>query len=501
MRRPRLPATAAALLAGLAAASAAPALASNGPIPTSVGTKGPVSIPVDGDAQTMFRMPSSIGFALDHRFDFDLFWVQTASEVRNSLNDFRSEGGTIGASGGVLFAPGRPDWDTDDDEVLDAYTPARKITLGIGVYPDMAGGGGDKSKYRLTTFPETIGLQTAIQFITGAVNVAFTPTPWLSLGVGLHAIYSTIDTTSLVGGSSTPLGGSPTINGVPFPGNPSYADFLNLFSSDQASDPSTLFKSDMSAIQFSAIFSLSLRPMENLGFGFSYRDRSWAPSPYESRATVDSSRTFLLALQGLDPAIQSLFLSTLPERGANGFVGRYKLELEGLHVPRQVRTNVVFWPVEWLLLSAEVGWIEWGRAFGEPRVRLREGSNTDVNFVVGSSSINTKLKQRWRNQWVFAFQGAVAVTEKVTIRAGVNYGKNPINVNYQGATATSAFSDLTASLGGGVRLTDRIELNALFEISPPTSARAGPRTDQLTARNSRYGAEQYFFHIGVGIAF
>ncbi len=47
------------LLALLATGSASEA--ANGPMPSTVGTRGPIAMPMDGDGQTMFRMPSGIG--------------------------------------------------------------------------------------------------------------------------------------------------------------------------------------------------------------------------------------------------------------------------------------------------------------------------------------------------------------------------------------------------------------------------------------------------------
>ena len=92
------------LTAGLLAlAGAGSARAANGPMPSTVGTRGPIAMPMDGDGQTMFRMPSGIGWSLESRIDLDVFIAMTYAEMRNRLNDFDERSFTPGLSGGVVF--------------------------------------------------------------------------------------------------------------------------------------------------------------------------------------------------------------------------------------------------------------------------------------------------------------------------------------------------------------------------------------------------------------
>lgn len=492
----------AAVILALSLLGPAAARASNGPMPTTVGTKGPVSLPVDGDGQSMFRMPSSIAWSLDHRLDVDLFAVYTDARMRNFQNDFHEGSTSFGGSVGVVFAPGRPDWDAPPGA---ASTPGpawlQRFTIGFGVYPDIAGGAGEDDRVRFTTFPETVKIEKSISFLTAALNLTFRATDWLAFGVGLHLIYATVDFRTAVGGSSTPLAGSPTINGVPIPGNPTYADFLGLFASDGATDPTTYFDGELSAIQFSANLSVSLRPFDRLGVGLSYRDRSWAPMPFEGEAEISAERTFEQALGGLDPTLQALFLATLPRGGQDGYVAEYDAELRSMHVPRQVRMSVAFWPLDRLVLGAEVAWIEWHRAFGVARVSLEDGSNTDINFVSGSSRIDTRLDTRWRNTWVFSVYAAFGLTDSLTLRLGLAYGESPFNVGRQENTPTAGFVSTNLSAGVGWWITDSIELNGLLEYSPPATQRSDGEAQSLTGQYTTYTSSQLFVHLGVSLRF
>lgn len=480
-------------------AVASPARGSNGAQQVVVGSKGPVSLPIYGDAQNMFRMPSTIAWSLDHRIDLDLFWFHATSKMDNRLNDFEQSGGTVGASGGFVLAPGRPDFEAEP-EAWDTYEPKRRFTFGVGVFPDLAGGGGEEARVRYTTYPETVETGKGILFINNTFTVAYTPTNWLALGASFHLIYASLSIKTTVGGDSTPLGGSPTINGVPFPGNPSYADFLNLFGNGQAGDPSTYFTTDLSGLQFSGTLSLSLRPHENLGIGLSYREKSFGPD-FEGEAEVDARRTFDLALAGLDSTLRNLFLGTLPDGGQNGFTSEYDVTLRGIYVPRQVRLSVAGWLLdERLLLAGEIGWIEWHDAFDRTRVELEKGTNRDLNFVIGNPRVVSKLPLRWRNQWVFSLYGSFGVTDAFTVRAGFNYGRIPINEKYEENAPTAGFTSTHASVGVGYRL-GSLELNFLLEHAFHDSLTSGFDATGDTAKNTRYSSKQWFFHLGAGYTF
>ena len=474
------------------------ALAANGPALSTIGAKGPVSIPVDGDAMTAYRMPSSIGWALDNKAELDLFLFFSRTTLKNNLNDASSTGTTPGGNLLFIFAPGRPDFDENPD-AWDTYSDAGKFTFHVGEYVELAGGGSG-TPTRSTAFPGGVETGTGITFLTTAISVAYTPTEWLSIGVAAHIIYASLDVKTLVGGDSTgSLDGSPEIAGVPLPGNPTYADFLELFSNSNASDPTTGFEMQTSSFQFTGVISISLRPAPNFGIGIAYTPRSYA-IPFEDEATIDTTQTFNQAVGDLDPAIQDLFFDTLPNDGTQGFESKYDTKIEGLRVPRRIRGNVVWWPIPELLLSFEIAWVEWSRAFEKANVTLRNGTNQDVNFVVGSRNVNSELTLRFSNQFIYSFYTAYAVNEYVTLRFGLNYGRSPLNVDETGNSPSAGFVDINVSTGVGFRY-DRFEVNLLTIYGVRNRVSTGNEPDSLTAKNSDYTSEQLLVHLGFGVRF
>ncbi|MCA8922294.1 MAG: outer membrane protein transport protein [Planctomycetes bacterium] len=456
-----------------------------------------MSLPAGGDGFGMFRMPSGMAWSLDHRVDLHVFAFQGNTRMRNPLNDYTKEGSSVAGSFGFVFAPGRVPVDSDAELPEVSKGALQRFTFGFGIYPDMGGGGATDVRY--TTFPQTVEVERTITFVTGALNVSYRPTEWLAFGLGLHAIYSAIDTRTLVGGSSTPLNGSPTINGVAIPGNPSYADFLNLFASDGATDPTTLFETNLSSVQFGAIVSLSLRPTDWFAVGFSYRPRSWDPIGFDGDATIDATATFAEALSGLDPVLRDLFLATLPNAGTQGFVSNYKVKLRGLRVPRQIRLSMSARPHDRVLLGLELAWTEWHRAFKQSVVELSNGSNGDLNFVVGSSSIHSVTKTRWRSNWTLSLYAAVAATDDLTLRLGCALQRNPSNANTNGGAPSGALTGSMVSFGAGYWI-GNFELSGLVEHGFHASAH-GRKDPGLTASQSYYSSKQWFLHFGVSYVF
>ena len=474
-----------------------PAAATNGAITQSVGAKGPVSLAMYGDPQSMFRMPASIAWATSHEVSLDVFWFQGRSTLRNALNDFESSAGSFGGSAGVYFSPGL---DEAGEPSGACGVVLSRLKLGVGIYPDLAGSGED-TRYRFQTFPAGVDLLQNILFVNASFVAAFRITDWLAIGASVQPIYASLATRTVIGGDSTPLDGSPQISGVAIPGNPTYSDFLDLFGNESDSDPTTYFESERyQALHFSSTISITFSPHPRFAIGLSYRSRS-VGQRFQGDARVDAGATVQEAIGGLDEVIQELFLATLPNGGRQGYQSTYEVEIEGVYVPRQIRASVNWWPTDWLLLSAEVGWIEWRRALNEVVVALDRGNNQDLNFIVGSDSLVSTLALGWRNQWVFAAAAAVQVQPDWTLRAGINYARSPIDPDRQGNSATLAISELHVSLGAGWWIWDDLQLNFLIEHAFEAKERAGLSAEAPTARGSRYSAEQWFFHFGLNFHF
>jgi hypothetical protein len=403
----------------------APARASDGPAPSILGARGPVALPAGGDPQTAFRMPSGVGWSLQNQIDLDVFVAWYRSTAENSLNDLSKEGVGGALSFGAVLVP----------------DPEGPITLHFGLAPELGAISPARTSVRYTTYPDTIGLRADTMFVTAAASLVFTPTRWLALGASLQVIPAIQKTRLLLGGGgqSLDLAGSPQVNGVPLPGSPTYAEFLQLVPAGD-SDPTLLYEASATALHLDALVSVSFCPTDRLSIGLAYRPRSWDAIPFRGDAEIDATGTVSAALAGLDPALRALFLATLPDGGTKGFQAEYDLEQEGPWVPQSVRLSLAWWPTESLLLAGEVVWTDWHGAFGESKVVLTNGSNADFNHVLGSDRVVVRAPTRWESRWTASAQVAWRVLPAWTLRAGFHYGESPLNPTLVGNISTPSFA-------------------------------------------------------------
>lgn len=478
----------AALLLGLACLAGGSARASDGPAPSVLGARGPVALPMGGDPQSAFRMPSGVGWSLQSQVDLDLFLAWYRSSAENRLNDLVKEGVGGALSLGAVLVP--------DEE--------GPFTLHLGIYPELGALSPSRTKVHYETIPH-IGLRADTMFVTLAGGVAFAPTRWLSFGASAHVIPVITQNRLLLGGSgggqTLELAGSPAINGVPLPGNPTYAEFLRLVPQGAAADPTLIYEAKGEGLHLSGLVSVTLCPSERFAVGLAYRPRSFDAVPLGGEAEIDASLTVDSALGGLPGPVRQLFLATLPDGGRNGWKASYQFTQEGPYVPQQVRLSLAWWPSERVLLAGEVVWTDWHGAFGEATISLTEGSNRDFNWVVGSSRVVVRAPTRWHSRWTASGQVAWRVLDPLTLRLGFHYGESPLNPQVLGSISTPSLACSSLFLGTGWQLTRDLQLNALVEWVLPTKARAGLGTGAPTTDGTRYTADQLVLHLGLSVWF
>ena len=154
-------------------------------------------------------------------------------------------------------------------------------------------------------------------------------------------------------------------------------------------------------------------------------------------------------------------------------------------------------PIERLLLAADAQWINWAQTMGQ----ALPAYSTDPN-ATGAIPFN----MNWHNQWVFKFGTQVTAAPGLTVRAGYNYGKMPLDPNR--AFENLAFPAITEHhiTGGlGYELNDRFALNvsALYALNAKLQgANAAPPPPQGTGQGIQsYTTEMSQFEIDLGLAY
>lgn len=121
-------------------------------------------------------------------------------------------------------------------------------------------------------------------------------------------------------------------------------------------------------------------------------------------------------------------------------------QIDGLELPQEAGIGVSFRPVRPLLLAVDLSWIDWSGSMKRTTLRATDPDTPGVPPVLEST---TKLN--WRDQYVVAIGVAYDATDRIILRAGYNYGRNPIpNETLNPVMAVFAQHHVTA--GGGYKI-------------------------------------------------
>lgn len=93
----------------------------------------------------------------------------------------------------------------------------------------------------------------------------------------------------------------------------------------------------------------------------------------------------------------------------------------GLRLPREVATGLAVQVSERLLVAADIGWIEWSRAVDVTRLTANGADHPDA-----PGTLDLESTHGWRDQWVYAIGMRYESDGGTILRAGYNYGRNPI---------------------------------------------------------------------------
>jgi len=100
--------------------------------------------------------------------------------------------------------------------------------------------------------------------------------------------------------------------------------------------------------------------------------------------------------------------------------------------PAMLGAGVAFKPVERVMLALDLKYVYWESVMKDFRMVFTADESAE-NGAFAGLVLDATLYQKWENQAVIALGGSVEATEALTLRAGYNYGKNPIPASYLNA--------------------------------------------------------------------
>ncbi len=128
--------------------------------------------------------------------------------------------------------------------------------------------------------------------------------------------------------------------------------------------------------------------------------------------------------------------------------------------PAMLGGGVAYKPVERVLLALDFKYVYWSSVMKDFRMVFTADESAD-NGAFAGLVLDATLYQKWENQAVVAVGGAFEATDKLAVRAGYNYGKNPVPDKYLNALFP-AIVESHATFGAGYKITDAVSGDASF---------------------------------------
>jgi long-chain fatty acid transport protein len=365
-----------------------------------------------------------------------------------------------------------------EGEFANAANPGANIDAGLGVWPEAA------FAYPLGDIPVTLGLAFGPDAALGGEwNYLDAPG-----GIGGTTSYGFQEHRSEITALRTTLGASVAITeqlslgagvGLIYNQNRLHAPYI--FQTYPALQGfKTLLDLQTDGFGVNGTFGLLFRPTDKVSLGLSYQ------TPTRIRSKGDANGNAGVQLDNLfGPGVQPDF--------------HYDAEVQN-EFPQLVSAGLSWQIHDRVRTIFQVDWINWADAFDELEVYLNNGSNPQINGVLGTANIFDIIPLRWENQFVYRLGVEFQATEAIALRAGYTYGKSPV--------PDRTLTPLTAAimehkLGGGVGWKkDRYFVDAAYQYSLPASQRVG--TSALQAgeySNSRTAVSVHLIALTLGVNF
>ncbi len=159
------------------------------------------------------------------------------------------------------------------------------------------------------------------------------------------------------------------------------------------------------------------RPTAQLGYGAAIGTLYDVNDKITLGASYTSKQYFNDALYRVGSGDVSVF------NGANGTPGKYKMDLD---YPQQAAIGMAVKPNSRWLIDLDIKWIDWSSTHDQVNL-TGPGLVFDTNGDNVPDSATTQLGFGWDDQYVYAIGIQFAATEMLTLRAGYNYGKAPLD--------------------------------------------------------------------------
>jgi len=407
---------------------------------------GGVSVGIADGAASLIRNPAGIAHIGKAQLDVGIGVMTPSMSFKNPWNDSSSNRDTHSSFYGFYPMP------------MLAY--ARRIDAlprmcwGLGLF--VPGGLGADYDLAHPLWPEGAPYHSQLIYARGVAAAGYQVTRRLSVGVGLNGGFGWMDlwqpfATSPDFAQGSTAGSPATLIG------PTYGSVFQRVGYQEVTCMFTMRQAF--AFGIGANVGILYDVTDRIRVGLSYT--SPMPMRYRARATMDMTRQFQEAA-GRFGISQSLAYRAFGLSQAAGMKDYPDVEYR-LDWPQQAGVGVSAYPIQRLLVAVDFRWINWSATMDSYVMDLSSFSNPNFIRMIGANACTRSVPLNWRDQFVIACGAAFEAGRGWTLRAGYNYGRNPVPAD----TAMPTFPAIVehhATVGVGKRW-KRLEAAAAFEYA------------------------------------
>jgi long-chain fatty acid transport protein len=214
----------------------------------------------------------------------------------------------------------------------------------------------------------------------------------------------------------------------------------------------TLLTLKTTGVGWNGSLGMIYTPTSKVQVGLTYR----TPTAINSSGSAVGNLSALLAALGLTGKFQQDF--------------RYSTKFN-YTLPQIGRVGVAWGATPRTKVFASADFVGWGNAFDHLGLTTSNGTNADLNGLVGSNGFSDVIPLNWSNQTIVHAGVERVVKSNLILRGGFMAGNNPV----PSSTLTPLTAAITrASVGGGVGYhRGRYTLDAGYMAGLPNSASVG----------------------------
>ncbi len=425
--------------------------------------RGGVSFGFFDNPDLMMTNPAGISFLNHSMIDANFSLMVPSLHFKNNLND---------KDGKTNYFP-MPD-------ISYVADPNSDLTWGIGFFTQ--GGMGADFSLNHALFvdqngnyvPQTYHSKLAVMQAGPSVSYKFTPS--FSVGISAQLVYSMLEfqmpyslSPSIMAGVVNPQTGMTF--GQMFAAPPAQGGFGYTEVTAAAN------MKDLNAVSFTGKIGFAYQVNDKLSLGLTYSLPTQLTYK-NGKATMDMTAqlndAFGKAVMGYmfqNPSAtqqeaQAAVMQQFSQMGidlSKGAVDNYNLQVK-LKLPQSLGFGVAYKATENLKMGLDIEWVNWKNAFDKMTINLSDGSNPNIKTMMGNNgSFEINFPMDWKDVVLVKIGGEYNVNTDLTVRAGFAYGNNPV----PSSTIFPVFPAIVEShitVGAGYKLTDKLTVNAAYEL-------------------------------------